>query len=62
MGLYIDRKVNQHNPHCQSIAELTSAILEEWRRFPRDASSPSSWNEEASLGTLVYKRSGYTRN
>ena len=62
MGIYIDRKVNQRNPHRQSIVELTNAILEEWRRFPRDASSPSSWNEEASVGALVYKRTGYTHN
>ena len=62
MGLYIDRKVNQRNPHRRSIVELTNAILEEWRRFLRDASSPSSWNEEASVGALVYKRTGYTHN
>jgi hypothetical protein len=27
---FIGRKVNQHNPQCQNIAELTNAILEEW--------------------------------
>jgi len=32
----IDRKVNQRNPQCQNIAELTNAIMEEWRRFPQE--------------------------
>jgi hypothetical protein len=27
--------VNQRNPQCQNIAELTSANVEEWRRFPQ---------------------------
>ena len=28
--------VNQRNPQCQNIAELTSANVEEWRRFPQE--------------------------
>jgi hypothetical protein len=28
---FIGLKVNQRNPHCQNIAKLTNAILEEWR-------------------------------
>jgi hypothetical protein len=27
---FVGRKVNQRNPQCQNIAELTNAILEEW--------------------------------
>jgi hypothetical protein len=30
------RKVNQRNPQCQNIAELTNKILEEWQRFPQE--------------------------
>jgi hypothetical protein len=26
--------MNQRNPQCQNIAELTSANVAEWRRFP----------------------------
>ena len=33
---FIGRKVNQRNPQCKNIAELTNAILEEWRRFPQE--------------------------
>jgi len=36
MGIYY-RKVNQRNLQCQNIAELTNAILEEWRQFPLEA-------------------------
>jgi len=32
----IDRKVNQRKPQCQTIAELTNAIVEQWRRFPQE--------------------------
>jgi hypothetical protein len=28
--------MKQRNPQCQNIAELTNAILEEWRRFPQE--------------------------
>jgi hypothetical protein len=27
---FVGRKVNQRNPQCQNIAELTNTILEEW--------------------------------
>jgi hypothetical protein len=33
---FISSKVNQRNPECQNIAELTNAIPEEWRRFPQE--------------------------
>jgi hypothetical protein len=29
------RKVNQRNPQCQNVTELTNVILEEWWRFPQ---------------------------
>jgi hypothetical protein len=34
--VFIGSKVNHHNPQCQNTAELTNAILEEWRRFQQE--------------------------
>jgi hypothetical protein len=35
MGLF-GRKINQHNPKCQNIDELRTAILQEWQQFPQE--------------------------
>jgi transposase len=33
---FIGRKINQHNPKCQNIDELRTAILQEWQQFPQE--------------------------
>jgi hypothetical protein len=33
---FIGRKINQRNPECQTIDELTTAILQEWQQFPQE--------------------------
>jgi len=42
--------MNQRNTQCQNIAELTNAILEELRRFPKERLHR---NEYASAGTFA---------
>ncbi len=33
---FIGRKINQHNPKCQNVDELRTAILQEWQQFPQE--------------------------
>ena len=33
---FIGRNINQRNPKCQNIDELTTAILQEWQQFPQE--------------------------
>jgi len=42
---FVGRKVNQRNPQCQNIAELTNNSGRMAAIPTREASSPSSWNE-----------------
>ena len=45
----IGRKVNQRNPQCQNIVELTNTAA----ITSREASSPSLWNEWAPVRVLA---------
>ena len=58
---FIDRKVNQRNPECQNIAELTNAILKEWRRFPQERLPRLVRGMNRRVWELWCKRRGYTR-
>ena len=43
---FVGRKVNQHNPQCQNIAELTNTILE--LEAPRSLYSSPGYNNNIS--------------
>jgi hypothetical protein len=32
---YIDQRLNHRNPQCQNLAELRTAIVEEWQNVPQ---------------------------
>ena len=57
---YIGRKVNQHNPQCQNIAELINAILEV-RRFTQERLRRLARGRKRRVRELWRKRGGYTR-
>ena len=58
---FISSKVNQRNPECQNIAELTNAIPEEWRRFPQERPRRLVLRMNRRVWELWRKRGGYTR-
>jgi len=33
---YLDRKVNEREPHCQNIQELWNTLCQEWQQFPHN--------------------------
>jgi len=59
---FIGRKVKQRDPQCQTIAELTNAILEEWRWFPQEKIRRLVRGMNMRVWKLWCKRGGYTRN
>ena len=56
---FISSKVNQRNPECQNIAELTNAIPEEWRRFPQERPRRLVLRMNRRVWELWRKRGGY---
>ena len=58
---FIGLKVNQRNPHCQNIAKLTNAILEEWRCFPQEGLRRLVRGMNKRVWELWRKRGGYSR-
>jgi len=57
---FIGRKVNQHNTQGQTTAELTNAILEEWRRFPQEKLRRLVRGMNRQVRELWRTRGGYT--
>ena len=58
---FIGRKLNQRIPRCRNIAELTNAIVEEWRRFPQDRLRRLVLGMRRRVRELERNRGGYTR-
>jgi len=58
---FVGRKVNQRNPQCQNIAELTNTILEQWRQFPQERLCRLVRGMNRQVWELWRKRGGYTR-
>ena len=57
---FVGRKVNQRNPQCQNIAELTNTILEEWWRFPQERLRHLVRVMNRHVWELWCKHGGYT--
>ena len=55
------RKINQHNPKCQNIDELRTAILQEWQQFPQELLRRLVQSMTRQVTELHNKRGGYTR-
>jgi hypothetical protein len=58
---FIGRKINQHNPKCQNIDELRTAILQEWQQFPQERLRRLVRSMARRVTELHNKRGGYTR-
>jgi len=53
--------VNQRNPQCHYITELTNAIPEEWRRFPQEKLRRLVRGMNRRVREPWRKRENYTR-
>ena len=58
---FIGRKLNKRVPRYRNIAELTNAILEEWRRFPQAQLRRLVLGMRRLVPELERNRGGYTR-
>ena len=57
----IGRKLNKRFPRCRNNAELTNAIVVEWRRFPQYRLRRLVLGMRRRVRELQRNRGGYTR-
>ena len=58
---FIGRKINERDPPCQNIAELSDALIQEWRQFPQQRLRRLVYSMRRRVQELHRKRGGYTR-
>jgi hypothetical protein len=58
---FIGRKINQHNPKCQNIDELRTAILQELQQFLQERLRHLVRSMTRCVTELHNKRGGYTK-
>jgi hypothetical protein len=58
---YLGKKVNEREQKCQNIAELRTALIEEWQRYPQNKLRRLVQGMRRRVQELLQKRGGYTR-
>ena len=54
----IGRKINERDPPCQNIAELSDAFIQEWRQFPQQRLKWLVYSMRRRVQELHRKRGG----